>query len=83
MNKYSKWIVLLVILLNVWFLEFFLKPLMLELCFEPVTIINNWFRFTGVELLALATITIAKVVVDGKEKKEQGKEEIDGGNEGG
>lgn len=66
MNRYSKAIVLIVILLNVAFLVY-IRNIILTVGFEPTTLITAWFGFTGVELLALATITVTKVKQERRE----------------
>ena len=58
--RYSKWIVALVILLNVGFTGAVLF-LFLRTGNEPTTLIGCWFGFTTVELWLLAGITKAKV----------------------
>lgn len=68
-NKYSKWIVLLVIILNIGFLVY-IRNVMFTLGFEPTATIVGWYQFTGIELLALATITVVKTV-KGKERNEE------------
>jgi hypothetical protein len=59
-NRFSKWIVALVILLNALFTGAVLY-LFLRTGSEPTTLIGCWFGFTTVELWALAGITREKV----------------------
>ena len=61
--RYSKWIVALVILLNVRFTGVVLY-LFLMTGNEPTTLIGCWFAFTTVELWTLAGITREKVKID-------------------
>ncbi|MFA5424640.1 MAG: hypothetical protein WC374_12370 [Phycisphaerae bacterium] len=59
-GRYSKWLVPVVIALNVLFsvtLMFFMKNGMAE----PTTLIDRWFDFTTVELVAMAGITAGKM----------------------
>lgn len=60
-TKYSKQIVILVIILNVIFtgITFFL---VWNGCEIPDELISSWFMFTGVELLALAGIKITETI---------------------
>lgn len=64
--KFSKKMVALVIVLNVAFaavvftLSYYDKTV-------PPELINWWFRFTAIELLALAVIKVTEVVKTGKE----------------
>ena len=64
MHKFSKWIVALVIMLNVAFTGAILF-LFLRTGSEPSTLIGCWFGFTTVELWTLAGITKAKVTQGG------------------
>lgn len=61
--RYSKWIVALVIMLNVAFTGAILF-LFLRTGSEPSTLIGCWFGFTTVELWTLAGITREKVKID-------------------
>ena len=58
--RYSKWIVALVIMLNVGFTGVVLY-LFLMTGNEPTTLIGCWFAFTTVELWTLAGITKEKL----------------------
>jgi hypothetical protein len=60
MNKFSKIIVALVILLNVVFTGAVLY-LFLRTGSEPTTLIGCWFGFTTIELWTLAGIRKAKI----------------------
>jgi len=60
MQRFSKWIVALVILLNVAFTGAVLF-LFLRTGSEPTTLIGCWFGFTTVELWTLAGITKEKL----------------------
>lgn len=66
--KFSKWIVTLVILLNVAFTAAVLY-VFLKIGSEPVTLIGCWFTFTTGELWLLAGIK-KKEVEKGDEKSE-------------
>lgn len=55
--KYSKFIVFLVIMLNVWFANKTLNIYMVTGS-EPTELIRAWFIFTVVELLSLAGIKL-------------------------
>ena len=63
MQKFSKKIVALVILLNTVFTGAVLY-LFLRTGSEPTTLIGCWFAFTTVELWTLAGITREKVKID-------------------
>ena len=58
--KYSKFIVFLVIMLNVWFANKTLNIYMVTGS-EPTELIRAWFIFTVVELLSLAGIKLKDV----------------------
>lgn len=59
-RKYSKWIVVLVIALNVFFSAGVLYA-MKEGAVEPKELIIQWFGFTKVEVVALSGVTVSKV----------------------
>ena len=64
--SFSKWIVLLVVLLNV----IFTIAVLWSFCktgSEPSTLIGAWFAFTTVELWALAGIKKKEIDNDGKD----------------
>lgn len=63
MQRFSKWIVTLVILLNVGFTGAVLF-LFLRTGSEPTTLIGCWFAFTTGELWLLSGITREKVKID-------------------
>ena len=65
--RYSKWIVALVILLNVGFTGAVLF-LFLRTGNEPTTLIECWFAFTTVELWSLSKITREKVRLEGRDE---------------
>lgn len=65
--KYSKLIVVLVILLNVGFTGAVLH-LFLRTGNEPSTLIGCWFGFTTVELWSLSKITREKVRTEGRDE---------------
>ena len=69
-NKFSKWIVTAVILLNILFTAAVLY-IFLKVGSEPMTLIGCWFGFTTGELWMLSSITKSKV-----NKKDEGKGEI-------
>ena len=64
-NRFSKWIVALVILLNALFTGAVLF-VFLRVGSEPTTLVAAWFGFTTVELWTLAGITKAKVIQGGE-----------------
>lgn len=68
MQKYSKVIVVLVILLNVGFV-YFISELMKVVGFEPTSLIVAWFSFTTVELWSLASITKKKVETERRDER--------------
>lgn len=53
---FSKMVVCLVILLNVWFTDRVLD-IFQQTASEPTVLISAWFTFTTSEILALASIT--------------------------
>lgn len=65
--RYSKWVVALVILLNVGFTGAVLY-LFLRTGSEPTTLIGCWFAFTTVELWSLSKITREKVRLEGRDE---------------
>ena len=67
MHKFSKWIVALVILLNVSFTGVVLY-LFLRTGNEPSALIGCWFGFTTVELWSLSKITREKVRLEGRDE---------------
>ena len=67
MQKFSKKIVALVILLNVGFTGVVLY-LFLRTGNEPSTLIGCWFGFTTVELWSLSKITREKVRLEGRDE---------------
>lgn len=66
MKKFSKWIVVLVIALNVIFSAAVLY-VFLKTGSEPSTLVTAWFAFTTGELWALSSIKKKKI----KEKQEE------------
>lgn len=72
MNRFSKAIVALVILLNVGFTSAVLYAF-LRIGSEPVAIITAWFAFTTGELWMLANIKKTKVLHNyGSERRDTG-----------
>ena len=63
-NRFSKWIVALVIFLNALFTGAVLF-VFLRVGSEPTALVAAWFSFTTVELWTLAGITKAKVTQGG------------------
>lgn len=59
-NKFSKWIVSSVVILNMLF-TFSVLYIFLKVGSEPVTLIGCWFSFTTGELWMLASIKKTKV----------------------
>lgn len=66
-NRFSKFIIVLVILLNVMFTSAVLF-VFLKTGSEPVTLIASWFAFTTGELLTLSSIKKAKVKKESEEE---------------
>lgn len=62
-QKFSKWLVPVVILLNVGF-SVGLILAMKNGMIEPTRLIDRWFDFTGTELIVMGGITGAKVTRD-------------------
>lgn len=76
-NKFSKFIVTLVILLNILFTAAVLYIFM-QTGSEPVTLIGCWFAFTTGELWMLSSIKKSKVKKKGgKEYENQLETEVD------
>ena len=67
-NRFSKWIVALVILLNALFTVAVLFVFM-QVGSEPTTLVAAWFGFTTVELWALSGITKTKITQGGGEEQ--------------
>ena len=67
-NRFSKWIVALVILLNALFTGAVLF-VFLRVGSEPTTLVAAWFGFTTVELWALSGITKTKITQGGSEEQ--------------
>lgn len=65
-GRFSKFIVILVILLNVAF-TLGIFYLFLKVGSEPTTLIGSWFTFTTVELWSLAKIRRDKIKGDDNE----------------
>ncbi|MPM06105.1 hypothetical protein SDC9_52401 [bioreactor metagenome] len=79
-GQYSKWIILLVILLNVGF-AFGIMWAMRGGASEPVTLTREWFTWTGIELSATAGIKFAKIVAEAIQLLKDGKNDKDSGGE--
>lgn len=62
-QKFSKWLVPVVILLNVGF-SVGLIIAMKNGMVEPTRLIDRWFDFTGTELVVMAGITVGKISKD-------------------
>ena len=58
--KFSKWLVIFIILSNIVFATVVLRNFILT-GMEPMILTGVWFTFTGAELLALAKIKITEV----------------------
>lgn len=69
--KFSKFVVLFVIYLNIEFTKEIFK-LIRETGIEPSALIAAWFAFTTVEVWSLSNITKAKVEQEEKTKREIG-----------
>lgn len=77
-GRYSKWIVAIVILLNVGF-SFGILWAMKNGAEEPTKLIDRWFDWTTVELAALTGIKVTNIF---KELIETLKNKTNGGGEG-
>jgi flagellar basal body-associated protein FliL len=64
-NKFSKFIVTLVVILNILFTAAVLYIFMMTGS-EPITLIGAWFAFTTGELWMLSSIKKSKVKKDGE-----------------
>ena len=64
-NRFSKFIVTLVVILNILFTAAVLSIFMLTGS-EPITLIGAWFAFTTGELWMLSSIKKSKVKKDGE-----------------
>jgi flagellar basal body-associated protein FliL len=64
-NRFSKFIVILVVLLNILFTAAVLYIFMMTGS-EPITLIGAWFAFTTGELWMLSSIKKSKVKKDGE-----------------
>lgn len=62
-GQYSKWLIPVVILLNVGF-SIGIIIAMQKGMIEPTSLIDRWFDFTTVELLAMCGITVGKIGKD-------------------
>lgn len=69
-NRFSKFIVILVVLLNILFTAAVLYIFM-RTGSEPMTLIGCWFAFTTGELWMLSSIKKSKVKKDGEENENQ------------
>lgn len=68
-NRFSKFIVTLVILLNILFTAAVLY-IFLKVGSEPVTLIGCWFAFTTGELWMLSSIKKSKVKKEGENSED-------------
>lgn len=75
-NKFSKFIVTLVILLNILFTAVVLYIFM-QTGSEPMTLIGCWFAFTTGELWMLSSIKKSKVKKEGENNEDQLETEVD------
>jgi len=75
-NRFSKFIVTLVILLNILFTAAVLYIFM-KTGSEPMTLIGCWFAFTTGELWMLSSIKKSKVKKEGENNEDQLETEID------
>lgn len=75
-NRFSKFIVILVVLLNIIFTAAVLYIFM-RTGSEPMTLIGCWFAFTTGELWMLSSIKKSKVKKDGENNENQLETEID------
>jgi len=72
-GQYSKWLVALIIFLNVAFAAGVIVS-MVKGASEPKTLITAWFGWTTVELGATTIIKVKKIKEDGKEKQSANKD---------
>lgn len=70
MNKYSKWIVPLVIMLNVLFVYYVFDLIKFTGAIPPDSLIYSWFAFTTGELWMLASIKKTKEIENTKKKRD-------------
>jgi len=75
-NRFSKFIVTVVILLNILFTAAVLY-VFLQTGSEPMTLIGAWFTFTTGELWMLSSIKKSKVKKDGENNENQLETEAD------
>ena len=60
-NVFSKLVVLLIIILNVWFVRKVFVVVATPYTDVPDSLIYSWFAFTGTEIAAMAGIKIKKM----------------------
>lgn len=70
MNKYSKWIVILIISLNLFFLYYTYCSAKNLGVYPPDSINHGWFAFTASELWVLASIKKTKEIENTKKKRD-------------
>lgn len=66
-GQYSKWLIALIVLLNVAFVFGILWE-MKNGGAEPVVLIKEWFKWTTIELGASAGVKVTKIIADGVQK---------------
>lgn len=74
--KYSKFIVVLVIVLNTWFANRIINAFIIT-SLEPVALIGAWFAFTIGEVWLLAGITKKKLDRGIDEDEEESEDEVE------
>lgn len=71
-GQYSKWLIALIVLLNVAFVFGILWE-MKNGGAEPVVLIKEWFKWTTIELGASAGVKVTKIIADGVQKSIESK----------
>ena len=75
-GQYSKWLIVLIVLLNVGF-AFGVLLEMKNGGAEPAILIKEWFKWTTIELGASAGVKITKIIADGVQKNIESKKKED------
>lgn len=75
-GQYSKWLIVLIVLLNVGF-AFGILWEMKNGGAEPAILIKEWFKWTTIELGASAGVKMTKIIADGVQKIIESKKKED------
>lgn len=75
-GQYSKWLIVLIVLLNVAF-TFGILWEMKNGGAEPAVLIKEWFKWTTIELGASAGVKMTKIIADGVQKIIESKKKED------